>query len=123
MVGRRRPCRVFICPACQRSYGDPHYHGPAGHAPRNLCFDCWAAEWDLIAARMLNGGNWTVLDAALWLVCSGFTRQQAATIVGVARRTLYRWIRALKTNPRKVPQWLQRADWPIFQTPKQGTHR
>ena len=123
MIDSRRPCRVFICCVCHRSYGDLHYHGPAGHAPQNLCLDCWAAEWDLIEARMLNGGNWTVLDSALWLVCSGFTRQQAATIVGVARRKLYRWIRALKSDPRKVPQWLRPQGSPISHHATQGTDR
>jgi len=72
---------------------------------------------------MLNGGNWTVLDSALWLVCSGFTRQQAATIVGVARRKLYCWIHVLKTDPRKVPQWLRRAGRAILDNERQGIRR
>jgi len=97
---------AFVCPLCLRSYGDPLYHGPAGHAPQGLCFDCWAAEWALIQAGMLNTGDWTTLDSALWLICAGFTRQQAANIIGVARRTIYRWIRALRKDPRKIPPWL-----------------
>ncbi|MBL7134841.1 MAG: helix-turn-helix domain-containing protein [Phycisphaerae bacterium] len=115
--------RVFICPLCLGAYGDPHYHGPAGHAPQGLCFDCWAAEWALIQARMLNGGDWTVLDSALWLICAGFTRQQAANIIGVARRTIYRWICALRRNPRKTPQWLRPDGSPIPNDRQRGIPR
>ena len=31
---------AFECPICAREYGDPLYHGPAGHAPHGLCLDC-----------------------------------------------------------------------------------
>jgi len=111
---------AFTCPLCLRSYGDPHYHGPAGHAPQDLCFDCWADEWALIQARMLNGGHWTALDSALWLICSGFTRQQAACIVGVARRTIHRWICALRKDPSKTPQWLRRDRSPLPNDRQEG---
>ena len=115
--------KTFTCPLCCRSYGDPHYHGPPGHAPQCLCLDCWGDEWAAIQARMLNGGDWTALDSALWLICAGFTRQQAAGIIGVARRTLYRWIRVLKMTPHKTPQWLRPGDSPIPNDRQRGTNR
>ncbi len=98
--------RVFICPNCKRSYGDPQYHGPAGHAPQNLCLDCWSNEWALMEARMLNGGGWSVLDSALWLICWGATRQRAAAAVGLHRNTLRNWILNLRKNPNLIPDWL-----------------
>ena len=42
---QQRQAGQFICPICKRSYGDPLYHGPTGHAPLQMCFDCWAGEW------------------------------------------------------------------------------
>ena len=97
---------AFVCPNCKRAYGDGLYHGPIGHAPQNLCLDCWANEWAQMEVRMLNGGDWSVLDSALWLICCGFTRQEAAGIIGVGRRTIHRWIQAVRKDPEKIPQWL-----------------
>lgn len=111
-TAKYRPLRVFVCPLCHRTYGDPRYHGPVGHAPQNLCFDCWTYEWSHIKTRMLNGGDWTVLDSALWLICCGFTHQQAANIIGIARQTIRRWLQNLRRNPGRIPQWLQRDDSP-----------
>ena len=97
---------AFVCPNCHRDYGDPLYHGPSGHAPQNLCMDCWAEEWALVELRMLNGGNWGVLDSALWLVCCGFSRQQAAKLLGLHRNTIGNWLTRLKKHRRSVPEWM-----------------
>ena len=64
----------FDCAACGRTYGDPLYHGPAGHAPPTVCLDCWFAHWDAVELRMRNGGEWRRLDAALYLIARGLTR-------------------------------------------------
>ena len=96
----------FVCANCKRTYGDPLYHGPPGHAPQNLCLDCWADEWALIELRMLNGGDWSVLDSALLLVCCGLSRQQAAEVLGLHRNTVHKWLVHLRRNPQDVPDWL-----------------
>ena len=72
----------FRCPECGLTYGDPLYHGPAPHAPGNLCLDCWAGQWNEFEARIFKDQDWTVLDEALWLICQGFTRSQAAGLIG-----------------------------------------
>jgi len=89
--------------------GDPHYVGPIGHAPQNLCLDCWMAHWDIIEARAANGGEWTHLDEALWLVCRGLNMSEAAAVIGAHRNTLRRWIIAMRRRPETVPDWLLRA--------------
>lgn len=97
---------VFRCPSCGQRYGDPLYHGPVGHAPQNLCLDCWVNEWAEIEARMLRGGDWSALDMALWLVCNGYTRSQAAEIIGVTARTIRRWFSCLQRSFREFPDWM-----------------
>ncbi len=98
----------FVCPNCRRRYGDSLYHGPDGHAHPALCMDCWADEWVDMEVRLMCGGDWTVLDSALWLVCCGFTRQQAAGILGLHRNTIHNWIARLRRNPSEIPDWLMR---------------
>jgi hypothetical protein len=98
---------AFVCAACKRGIGDPLYHGPAGHAPHSVCFDCWTEEWACIEACMVNGGDWSLLDSALWLVCCGLTRRQAAIVLGLHRNKIRRWILHLRRNPRDLPDWLR----------------
>ena len=102
----RRSSQAFRCPQCKREYGDPWYHGPIGHAPQRLCFDCWASEWAMMNQVMARGGNWQQLDAALFLLCQGFTHQEAGDLIGVTRRTLVGWIRELRRRPTLTPEWL-----------------
>ena len=106
MTGEAAPAGAMVCANCGRSYGDRLYHGPLGHAPQNLCLDCWANEWGRMEARMLNGGQWTSLDSALWLVCCGLTRQQAASVLGLHRNTLHNWFLQLRKHPERIPRWL-----------------
>jgi hypothetical protein len=96
---------VTTCPSCKTDQGDPLYHGPAGHAPQELCYDCWLAEWEIIVAELSRGGNWGQLDSALYLLCQGFSHGEASDIVGVCRKTLYAWIRAVRQHPETIPQW------------------
>ena len=100
----RKP--AFVCPGCGCAFGDPLYHGPRGHAPPGLCFDCWADEWAHIEVRMRNGGDWTVLDSATWLVCCGLSRQEAAQVLGLHRNTICKWVTRLRKDTRLVPDWL-----------------
>jgi len=96
----------FKCPHCKQRYGDPLYTGPAGHAPQGMCFDCWASEWGMMAQVIAQGGDWQPLDAALFLLCQGFTHQEAADVIGVGRKTVYNWIRMLRRRPGLTPDWL-----------------
>ncbi|KPK83931.1 MAG: hypothetical protein AMJ81_06980 [Phycisphaerae bacterium SM23_33] len=97
----------FRCPGCGRKYGDPLYHGPAGHAPPELCFDCWATQWGLMEMMISRErGNWRRLDVALFLLCQGFSEQQAGEILGVHRNTVINWICRLRKKPEEIPEWL-----------------
>ena len=108
----------FRCanPECGQWIGDPRYVGPAGHAPQNLCLECWLAHWDVVARRAAAGGEWTELDQALWLVCRGLSFSAAADVIGRHRNTLRRWILRMRRNPGLIPDWLVKADrrarWP-----------
>lgn len=98
--------RKFRCPHCKSDYGDPLYHGPVGHAPQELCFDCWASEWGSMEVVIARGGSWQPLDAALFLLCQGFSHQEAANLIGVHRNTIFGWIRELRQHPGLTPRWL-----------------
>jgi len=95
---------------CGEEIGDPQYVGPAGHAPQNLCFECWSAHWDRVEARAANGGGWTHLDEALWLICRGLTFSQAAEVIASNPKALGRWIDRMRTRPALVPDWLIRMN-------------
>jgi len=96
---------MTTCPVCKTDQGDPLYHGPAGHAPQELCYDCWLAEWEFVVAELSRGGDWRQLDSALYLLCQGFSHGEASDIVGVCRKTLYAWIRTARQHPETMPQW------------------
>jgi len=98
--------RLFRCPKCRRTYGDPMYHGPAGHAPHALCFDCWASEWGVMNILIYRGRDWRPSDAALFLLCQGFSHQEAGDILGVARATVFHWVRQVRQHPETAPDWL-----------------
>jgi len=105
------PTGGFVCPHCKRRYGDPLYHGPDGHAPQQMCFDCWASEWGMMDLVMRRGGNWEQLDAALFLLCQGFSHSEAAHVLGVGRKTVFNWVRRLRRRPDLAPEWLiERAE-------------
>lgn len=100
------PDIAFLCPSCGREYGDDLYHGPMPHCPKQICLDCWAIEWSDIQARIAKEGDWSKLDEALWLVAQGFSRGQAAGLIGKSARTLRRWIQNLRKFPHLIPKWL-----------------
>jgi hypothetical protein len=100
----------FVCPICKSRYGDPLYHGPAGHAPQQMCFDCWAGEWASMIQVLARGGDWRQIDSALFLLCQGFSHQEAGRLVGMRRNALQNWIRQARQKPCMIPDWLiQRA--------------
>ena len=106
----------FRCmnPRCGQWVGDRRYVGPAGHAPRNLCFECRMAHWDKIEARAANGGQWTCLDEAMWLICRGLSLSDAADLVASDRTTLRLRIAEMRRRPELIPDWLRdirRAHW------------
>jgi len=96
----------FVCPVCKCRYGDPLYHGPAGHAPVQMCFDCWASEWGTMIQVLSRGGNWQQIDSALFLMCQGFKQHEAARLVGMCRQALHNWIRQARQKPHMIPDWL-----------------
>jgi hypothetical protein len=98
----------FRCagPGCEQWIGDPDYSGPLGHAPQNLCFECWMAYWDKIEALAVNGGHWTRLDEALWLFCRGMTFAEAAEAIATHQTTLQRWIAKIRCGREIPPVWL-----------------
>lgn len=101
------PPPAFICPECGRPYGDALYHGPAGHAPPELCLDCWAwhwARWEALMAAWCP--SWKRLDVALWLLCQGDTHGEAAESVGRSPRTIRRWILRMRRGQIPTPGWL-----------------
>lgn len=98
---------IFECPDCRRMYGDPLYHGPDGHAPPALCFDCWVDHWQRVEAIIdMERGHWGRVDVAMFLICQGFSREEAAGRLGVTARTVHNWIRRLRKYPHEIPQWL-----------------
>lgn len=106
----------FLCPSCTRRYGDPLYHGPEGHAPPQLCFDCWANEWGAMAAMMGeeargrrgSRGKWQKQDLALFYICQGMTKQEASEKAEVHPRTLRRWLANMRQGRTPIPGWLRR---------------
>ena len=105
----------FTCPACGHDYGDPLYHGPAGHAPPESCLDCWAQTWGEMSAAMARGragrgkADWRRPDLALFYLCHGLTRRQVAEKAGVHRNTIYNWLKKMRQHPEAIPAWF--VDW------------
>ena len=52
------------------------------------------------------GGSWQPFDAALFLLCQGFSHREAAMAVGVHRNTIFGWLRELRRRPDLTPRWL-----------------
>lgn len=100
------PPGFFRCPHCRRVYGDGLYHGPAGHAPQVLCFDCWASAWGEYEQRIALGRSWRQLDAALFLICQGFTHAEAGRMLGLHYKTVENWVRGVRRRPSSLPDWL-----------------
>ena len=96
----------FICADCGCLCGDSWYTGPLGHAPRNICLDCWVNQWEPSVRRRLNGEKFAPLDEALWLMAMGFSRADAAKIIGVHRNTICRWLKMLRLKPELTLDWL-----------------
>jgi len=105
---------TWTCPVCDRRYGDPLYHGPAGHAPPESCLDCWAEVWGEMSASMARGwagksGDWRKPDMVLFYLCHGASRKEAAHKAGVHRTTIYRWLQRMRQQPHLIPGWF--VEW------------
>jgi len=97
----------FTCPECKTLIGDPHYHGPLGHAPQNVCFTCWVNHWATVEAMIwCERGNWQLRDVALVLLALGFTHAEAADILHIHPASIGRYIRRLRKKPEEIPDWL-----------------
>ena len=98
----------FRCqgPGCGEWIGDVRYVGPPGHAPGNLCFECWMAHWEKVEARAANGGVWTGLDEALWLACHGLNLADAASAIGSSRVVLKMRIDRMRRREELMPDWI-----------------
>jgi hypothetical protein len=105
----RRARRIALrCAACGEGYGDPLYHGPAGHAPAQLCLDCWLGSWDRQVRRMHCGGPLDRHEEALALLCEGYTYRQAGDRLEVTASTVRRWVRWIGRTRRELPEWFRR---------------
>jgi len=94
---------AFICANCNRPYGDGLYHGPKGHAPRGICFDCWAQAWEEVKRILEAGGAWTDQTEMLFLLSQGHSQSKAAHILHVCRRTVGRWLNTYRNRPETIP--------------------
>ncbi len=103
--GPRPLAKTFICAVCRQKIRDPLYRGPVGHAPRALCLECWLGQWQQMLDRMHAGRNWSRIDAALALMCAGFSLRQTAGILGQARKTLLRTLRRELHSYEELPHW------------------
>lgn len=91
----------FTCISCGGSYAC-YYTGTLGHAPQNICYDCWLA-WRLSWRRSDDKR-----DIALAALADGATRQAAARMAGIHVRTLRRWLRELATSQHELDTALKR---------------
>ena len=92
---------IFTCPVCSREYGDPLYHGPAGHAPHGLCLDCWVSYWE----SRWEGRDWSVQTLYFWLVSiGGYTQAEASDMAGVSDRHARTWCSYLRRAPQIVSE-------------------
>jgi predicted DNA-binding protein (UPF0251 family) len=73
-----------------------------------------------VEAIAMNGGRWTDIDEALWLVCHGLTFSQAADIITINRKTLHRWITKMRRQPDLIPGWLIHKNEVLRQTISQA---
>lgn len=91
----RGPGEAFVCRRCRAAVGDPMYTGPWGHAPQNVCLDCWVNAFEDRPTR------WPRQILALWLVANGHTQTEAARAVGASARTIRNWRVQLARNPAR----------------------
>jgi len=74
----------WICHKCGIVYGDRLYKGPAGHAPRDWCYDCWLAHRVELRRMSVYGRKELLLRSA------GHTQAEAARILGIHQATVAR---------------------------------
>lgn len=116
------PQIAFECARCHTPIGDPLYHGPAGHAPRNLCYDCWCIHWSDVERKHLLGEDPSELERALWLVSQGFTQEEAADQLSRHRNTIGNWFRGLRKKGTKFCKSVVQKATSRYCTAQRGNH-
>ncbi len=86
---------------------DSLYVGPGGHSHPRACFDCWVYHWEAVARQIRAERPWERRDWAFWLIACGWTRKDAAALVGRHYTTIWRWMREVRKNPQLLPDWVQ----------------
>jgi len=92
---------AFICRKCGQAVGDPQYCGPWGHAPQDVCFECWLEAFEQPP------WHWPREVLAVWLIANGFSRTEAAAICGVTAPTVWRWLRYFRKKTEKFLDLMQ----------------
>ena len=92
---------------------DPLYRGPEGHAPQNICLECWAQIWDEIEE-----GNKAEAQGAyrhegrrraylvLWGLSRGLDRPAVAELADMSGRSLRRFVAHLRMHPAETRKLL-----------------
>lgn len=107
---KERRARAKLKNACRKCGETPVpawkevFHGPAGHCPLGICFDCWCKAWSQVETDIYLGHRGKrsrpeKIAAALWLTAQGLTQDQVAGILHVGARSIRRWWVWLRKNP------------------------
>lgn len=79
-----------------------YYTGPLGHAPQDICYDCW------LEARLTRSPLFQNAQArALQSLANGRTKKEASIAAGISPRTLRRWLKRLRESPQKLQEALK----------------
>ncbi len=91
--------RCTKCGGPYRSDGsvvdDPFYKGQVGHAPQDICFECYESYKYLIRSS-----RWQAKFRAIDYQLQGYTQAETAEKMGIAPITVYRWKKELKSQIR-----------------------
>ncbi len=89
--------RCTKCGGPYRSDGsivdDPLYRGPVGHAPPDICAECWESD-----KRAIRSGQWRKKIRAMQFIADGCTQVETAKLMRVCERTIRNWKKELKTS-------------------------
>jgi DNA invertase Pin-like site-specific DNA recombinase len=72
-----------------------------GHGPGDMCLDCYLAE----QKDVWRDNKMPRKARAFLMLADGYTQTEVAAVVGVAVRTLYRWLNVLKKSV-KMQKWV-----------------
>lgn len=92
---------AFICCKCGQAVGDPQYCGPWGHAPRDVCFECWLEAFEQPP------WHWPRQVLAIWLISNGYSYTEAAEICAVTAPTVWRWLQRFRKKTEEFLELMQ----------------